>query len=361
MELTVPFVQELAKEALTKVPDRYVRLHQDRPILSSSSATTPLPQLPVIDLSKLLSHDLNQPELKKLHYACKEWGFFQLINHGVSGSLVENVKKGAEEFFNLPMEEKKKFEQREGDVQGYGQAFVVSEEQKLDWADMFFLFTLPSHIRKPHLFPSIPLPFRVDLETYCEELRTLAIQILDLMAYSLAIDPAEIRELFDQATQSTRMNYYPPCPQPELVVGLNSHSDGGGLTILLQGNDVEGLQIKKYGLWIPVKPLPNAFIINLGDMLEMATNGIYRSIEHRAMVNSEKERFSIATFYSPALNTIMNPAPSLVTPNTPAVFKRISAGEYFKGYLAQELRGKSFLNSIRVQTENDQKPSELYD
>ncbi|KAK2383926.1 protein SRG1 [Trifolium repens] len=337
MELTVPFVQELAKEALTKVPDRYVRLHQDRPILSSSSATTPLPQLPVIDLSKLLSHDLNQPELKKLHYACKEWGFFQLINHGVSGSLVENVKKGAEEFFNLPMEEKKKFEQREGDVQGYGQAFVVSEEQKLDWADMFFLFTLPSHIRKPHLFPSIPLPFRVDLETYCEELRTLAIQILDLMAYSLAIDPAEIRELFDQATQSTRMNYYPPC------------------------NDVEGLQIKKDGLWIPVKPLPNAFIINLGDMLEMATNGIYRSIEHRAMVNSEKERFSIATFYSPALNTIMNPAPSLVTPNTPAVFKRISAGEYFKGYLAQELRGKSFLNSIRVQTENDQKPSELYD
>jgi isopenicillin N synthase-like dioxygenase len=76
---------------------------------------------------------------------------------------MENVKKGAEEFFNLPMEEKKKFEQREGDVQGYGQAFVVSEEQKLDWADMFFLFTLPSHIRKPHLFPNIPLPFRLSL------------------------------------------------------------------------------------------------------------------------------------------------------------------------------------------------------
>ncbi|MCI10168.1 protein SRG1-like, partial [Trifolium medium] len=69
---TVPFVQELAKEALTKVPDRYVRSHQDCPILSSSTT-----QLPVIDLTKLLSHDLNQPELKKLHYACKEWGFFQ--------------------------------------------------------------------------------------------------------------------------------------------------------------------------------------------------------------------------------------------------------------------------------------------
>jgi len=91
-------------------------------------------------------------------------------------------------------------------------------------------------------------------------------------------------------------------------------------------------------------------------ILQMMTNGIFRSIEHRATVNSEKERFSIASFYSPAFNTILNPAPSLVTPNTPAVFKRISAGEYFKGYLAQELCGKSFLDSIRIQAENDQSP-----
>ena len=84
----------------------------------------------------------------------------------MSTSLLENVKKGAQEFFNLPTEEKKKkFGQREedvreGDVQGYGQAFVVSDEQKLDWADMFFIITLPQHKRKPHLFPNIPLPFR---------------------------------------------------------------------------------------------------------------------------------------------------------------------------------------------------------
>lgn len=118
-----------------------------------------------------------------------------------------------------------------------------------------------------NLIPSIDC--RGDLDAYCEELRKLAIQILDQMANSLAIDPMEIRELFGEAEQSMRMNYYPPCPQPELVMGLNPHSDGGGLTILLQANEVEGLQIRKDGLWIPVKPLPNAFIINLGDMLEV--------------------------------------------------------------------------------------------
>ncbi|KAL2331278.1 hypothetical protein Fmac_018859 [Flemingia macrophylla] len=91
------------------------------------------------------------------------------------------------------------------------------------------------------------------------------------------------------------MNYYPPSPQPEKVIGLTPHSDGVGLTILLQVNEVEGLQIKKNGMWVPIMPLPNAFIVNIGDILEIITNGIYQSIEDRATVNSEIERLSIAT------------------------------------------------------------------
>ncbi|KAJ1399930.1 Oxoglutarate/iron-dependent dioxygenase [Sesbania bispinosa] len=315
--LTVPFVQEIAKEALTTIPERYVRPHHERPILCTT--TTPLPQVPVIDLSKLFSQDLKEPELKQLHHACKDWGFFQLINHGVSTSLLENVKKGAQEFFNLPMEEKKKFQQREGDkLEGYGQLFVVSEEQKLEWGDVIYMFTLPQEKRKPHLLPNFPLPFRDDLETYYAEMNKLAMQIFEFMANALKINTKEMTGLFATGIQATRVNYYPPCPQPELVLGLNPHSDGGGLTILLQANEVEGLQIRKDGLWIPVKPLPNAFIINIGDILEAS---IYFNC----------------------------PAPSLITPTTPALFRRISYGEYLRGYLSQELRGKSFLNSIRIQ------------
>lgn len=73
---------------------------------------------------------------------------------------MDKVKEETEEFFKLPMEEKKKFWQTTDDVEGFGQAFVVSEEQKLDWADIFYLITLPHGIRKPHLFPNLPLPFR---------------------------------------------------------------------------------------------------------------------------------------------------------------------------------------------------------
>lgn len=84
----------------------------------------------------------------------------QLINHGVNESLMESVKSGIQEFFSLPMEKKKQFWQQPEDVEGFGQAFVLSEEQKLDWGDMFYLITLPKHLRKPHLFPMLPQPFR---------------------------------------------------------------------------------------------------------------------------------------------------------------------------------------------------------
>ncbi|XLT76330.1 hypothetical protein HN873_032604, partial [Arachis hypogaea] len=65
-----------------------------------------------------------------------------------------------------------------------------------------------------------------------------------------------------------RLNYYPPCPQPENVIGLKPHSDAGSLTILLQANEVDGLQIRKDGMLMPITPVSNAFIINVGDILE---------------------------------------------------------------------------------------------
>jgi isopenicillin N synthase-like dioxygenase len=88
------------------------------------------------------------------------------VNHGVSSSLVEKVKLETQDFFNLPMSEKKKFWQTPQHMEGFGQAFVMTDEQKLDWADIFFMSTLPKHSRMPHLFPKLPLPIRFSL-TLC--------------------------------------------------------------------------------------------------------------------------------------------------------------------------------------------------
>ncbi|GLU14730.1 hypothetical protein SLE2022_312830 [Rubroshorea leprosula] len=343
--LLVPCVQELARDkSLTTIPPRYIRYDQQQPIVSDEVS-----QIPVIDMRSLLSEGSMEAESSKLDCACREWGFFQLVNHGVSSSLLEKVKKEIQDFFNLPIEEKKKYWQYPGEVEGFGQAFVVSEEQKLDWGDLFFMTTLPHHFRKPHLFPKLPLSFRDTLEIYSLELKNLAITILKNMANALDMESGEMEEFFEEGFQSMRMNYYPPCPEPDKVMGLTPHSDSVGLTILLQINEVEGLQIKKDGKWIPIKPLPNAFIINIGDVLEVITNGAYRSITHRATINSERERLSIATFYNPKYDGEIGPARSLISQQKPALFKRLGVEEYFKGLFARSLNEKSYLDTLRLQ------------
>ncbi|KAK6917244.1 Non-hem dioxygenase N-terminal domain [Dillenia turbinata] len=343
--LPVPCVQELAKEPLITVPPRYICADQEPP---HPVNTTLLPQIPIIDMQRLLSGEAMDYELDKLHCACKEWGFFQVINHELSTSLIEKVKHEMQEFFKLPMEEKQKYWQLPGDLEGFGQAFVVSDEQKLDWGDLFFIFTLPVHMRKSSLFSSLPESFREAIHSYSIAVRDVAMKILESMAKALKMEMSYMRELFEEGHQSMRMNYYPPCPQPEKVIGLRPHSDAVGLTILLQVNEMEGLQVRKDGVWVPINPLPNAFVVNIGDILEMVTNGAYRSIEHRATINPVKERLSIATFYSPKLDVEMGPAPSLIIPQNPALFKRIITGDYFKGLFARELHGKSYLDAMRI-------------
>eukprot|EP00262_Sarcandra_glabra_P005973 TRINITY_DN1794_c0_g1_i2.p1 TRINITY_DN1794_c0_g1~~TRINITY_DN1794_c0_g1_i2.p1 ORF type:complete len:169 (-),score=31.27 TRINITY_DN1794_c0_g1_i2:365-871(-) len=155
--LLVPSVQELAKEGMVAVPARYIRADHDRPIISKIAS---LQEIPTIDMQKLLLGESVNSELEKLHSACQEWGFFQLVNHGVSSSLVENMKFEIQNLFNLPLEEKKRFWQQPGDVEGFGQLFVKSEEQKLDWADLFYMVTLPTHLRKLYLLPELPQSFR---------------------------------------------------------------------------------------------------------------------------------------------------------------------------------------------------------
>ncbi|GAV77927.1 LOW QUALITY PROTEIN: DIOX_N domain-containing protein, partial [Cephalotus follicularis] len=157
--LLVPCVQGLARESLTTVRPRYVRADQDSVVISN---TTSLPQVSIIEMQSLASRDL---ELEKLHNACKigfllkEHHSLQLINHGVSSVLLEKVKVEIQELFNLPMELKKKYWQQAEDIEGFGQAFVVSEEQKLDWGDMFFIIIL----QKPHIFPNPPLTLRYSI------------------------------------------------------------------------------------------------------------------------------------------------------------------------------------------------------
>jgi len=158
-------------------------------------------EIPVVDLRKLLDTRSSE-ECAKLKSACHHWGFFQvvhiinsfvgscavsilqngracirratdepaavhahtnrtqLINHGVPDEVIGNLMRDVAEFFDLPLEAKKEWAQRPDSVQGYGQAFVVSEDQKLDWADMLHLQLQPSESRDLRVWPTRPHSFR---------------------------------------------------------------------------------------------------------------------------------------------------------------------------------------------------------
>lgn len=102
-------------------------------------------------------------------------------------------------------------------------------------------------------------------------MKKLAMAIIGQMAKALRMDIKEMDELFHDGVQTMRMNYYPPCPKPEMALGFSPHSDADALTILYQLNETEGLQIRKDGKWVTIKPLPNALVVNIGDILEVIT------------------------------------------------------------------------------------------
>ncbi|KAF2551630.1 hypothetical protein F2Q68_00037422 [Brassica cretica] len=170
--IIVPSVQEMAKgKMIKKVPQRYVRSGLDKAEITDECG--PRTKIPIIDLNRLCSSTYTASEIDKLDLACKEWGFFQ-----ANPNFLDKLKSEIQDFFNLPMEEKKKLWQQPCDMEGFGQAHVVSEEQKLDWGDMFYLLMQPARLRKPHLFPKLPLPFRECLEAAIIRLSILLLCLL---------------------------------------------------------------------------------------------------------------------------------------------------------------------------------------
>ncbi|MCO5608753.1 hypothetical protein L7F22_062968 [Adiantum nelumboides] len=183
------------------------------------------------------------------------------------------------------------------------------------------------------------------IKGYSEHMKLLAQRLLSLISESLGLKPSYIQNAIGEPYQNISLNYYPPCPQPELTLGLQSHSDLGAITLLLQ-DDVGGLQVCVDGTWFAVQPIPGALVVNLADQLQILSNGRYKSIEHRAVVNQNKSRISIATFYDPAKKVVISPASELVGSDHPAMYKDVLFGDHVSAWYGKGPKGKKVLESL---------------
>ncbi|KAJ6325219.1 hypothetical protein OIU76_012326 [Salix suchowensis] len=331
--LSVPSVQEMVREDSQCVPERYIQEHKDRPVENEMCPTSS--EIPVINFSLLVNGD--EDERKKLHIACKEWGFFQLkrmkscleflcalehsweyfflfflqiTNHDVSEEVIKQMKAAVAAFFELPWEEKRKYAMVANDIHGYGQGYVVSEHQKLDWCNMMFLLTFPPKYKKMKFWPVMVPGFKDALKRLHGEMMK----------------------------QGIRMNYYPNCSRPELVLG---------------DDDITGLQIRHEEEWVPVKPIPNAIVMNIGDVIEGRSNGVYKSIEHRAVKNVTAARMSIATFVIPDDDVELGPVETMVDDyNRPKMYKAIKYVDYLRHTLSKKMDGKATAEFLKVEIDS---------
>ncbi|KAL6546072.1 hypothetical protein OROGR_009946 [Orobanche gracilis] len=299
--------------------------------------------VPLIDLSPLESDSGSLDSLAaEIGQACENWGFFQVINHGVPRHSREKVESISRDFFALPKEEKVKVSRDEVNPTGYYDTEHTKNVR--DWKEVFdFTVQVPTVIPATHEpdvkevkeminhWPENLPEMRKTCEEYAGEMQKLAFKLLELISLSLGLTRHGLNGFFDKdQTSFVRLNHYPPCPIPDLALGVGRHKDAGALTILAQ-DDVGGLQVKRKtdGEWILVKPTPDAYIINVGDIIQVWSNEKYQSVEHRVKVNLERERFSVPFFFNPAFYTMVEPLEELVNNQNPAKYKAYSWGKFF--------------------------------
>ncbi|KAJ7521794.1 hypothetical protein O6H91_19G068200 [Diphasiastrum complanatum] len=341
--IAIQGVKLLAEAGISQLPPKFIRPPHERNSIAQCSPH----HIPLLDLTHLHGHNRHLL-LEQLHTACKQWGFFRVINHGVSARICDRMMEVVNQFFDLPIEEKMVY--YEGNIlkkgTRYGVSFNAETDEVLEWRDSLrhFCCPLPEVVET---WPDKPAAYREIAVEYATSVRHLAEQLLAALSECLELKADRLLRSLGTFIQTLLMNYYPPCPNPELALGLTAHSDISALTVLLQ-DETTGLQVSQDGLWVDVEPVPNSFIVNVGDVLQVLSNDTYQSVQHRAITNSEKARVSIVMYCAPSLDTQIFPFKELVDNDHPPLFRGFTYADYRTSFYSKRREGKQPLESMRI-------------
>ncbi|XP_068658174.1 1-aminocyclopropane-1-carboxylate oxidase homolog 5-like [Aristolochia californica] len=289
-------VRGLLDSAITTIPRFFIHPPENLTCLRSTQPGAI--QIPTLDLSDLYSNSARSQIIQQIRNAAAEFGFFQITNHGISVSIMDNTISAVRTFHELPAVEKKQHYNRtyEGGV-FYATNYDLFRAKAATWRDTL---KLPQFRRTGR----------------------------------------GLKEIKCLNASGTVANCYPYCPQPDLTLGLSSHTDPFLLTILMQ-DEVGGLQAKIGENWIDIKPIHGALVINIGDLLQIISNGMHKSVEHRVLANSlKKSRLSIATLIGPTHkenSDTFGPLPELLSEEKPALFRNFSMSEFMAKFLGKGL------------------------
>eukprot|EP00897_Mesotaenium_endlicherianum_P009223 jgi/Mesen1/8329/ME000046S07718 len=319
------------------VSQAYIVPEEHRPALDSTASKFQS-SVPVIDLAPLAggSPERERAIVNEVGEACRKWGFFQVINHGIDERVVDSMLEQQRFFFELPLSVKQCVYRSTTNARGYFNDELT--KQTRDWKEAYDFGAVP-HRDLPHehadnntqdgfnLWPANLPAFRATMWEYFEAVEGLAVKLLDVIALSIGLPAGAFQSNFEpHSTSFLRLNYYPICSQPWSVLGVNRHKDAGALTVLLQTE--KGLQVRHSSEWVDVVPIAGAFTINIGDMMQVWTNDEYKAPLHRVLVRDNASRYSAPFFANPSYKSLIEPHPLVVAATEGARYKPFHWGDF---------------------------------
>ncbi|KAJ6343351.1 hypothetical protein OIU76_005153 [Salix suchowensis] len=248
--------------------------------------------------------------MEKIKDACENWGFFELLNHGISHELMDTVERMTKEHYKKCMEQR--FEEL---VASKALEGVQTEITDMDWESTFHLRHLPkSNIAE---VPDLDDEYRKVMKEFALKLEKLAEELLDLLCENLGLEKGYLKKALYGST--------------------------GSPTFGTKDDKVSGLQLLKDGQWIDVPPMRHSIVVNLGDQIEVITNGKYKSVEHRVIAQTDGARMSIASFYNPGSEAVIYPAPALVEKEAEEkkkLYPKFVFDDYMKLYAGLKFQAK---------------------
>ena len=299
--------------------------------------------IPVIDLGPFRAGaaGAKAETARAVRRALETIGFFGIVNHGLDDAAVDRGLAAGREFFALPEAEKLAVKisaahrgympmgdqhRVEAKRANLSESFLIGSDFSPDDPDV----RAGKPLHGPNQWPARPRSLRPAMDAYYAEASKLGFRLVELFEAALDLPEGRFRQCFRRPMAFIRALHYPPAPEPrpDDLYGAAPHSDFGFLTIVTQ-DDAGGLQVRRRdGVWIDAPRMPGTAVVNVGDMLMRWTNDRFVSTQHRVLNPRGRHRYSMAFFFDPDFDTVVECLPTCRSAANPPRYPRTTWGEY---------------------------------